>query len=73
LFQDYKKMEAPNSRSMAACTLVLVPPAYLCIALRMYVRLKRKSWGSDDWCMLAAQVSSHPCILSINAVTAADL
>lgn len=31
-------------------------PAYTVMALRIWIRLKRKAWGSDDWCMVAAIV-----------------
>lgn len=34
-------------------------PAYTCIALRIWIRLKRKAWGNDDWCMVAAIVCAY--------------
>ncbi|KKY13761.1 putative conserved hypothetical protein [Diplodia seriata] len=40
------------SRSVATCVLVLLPPAYVTLALRCGVRLHRKAWGIDDTCMV---------------------
>lgn len=46
-----------SSPALLACVLVLMIVSYLTLFLRIYVRLKKKAWGADDWCMAYAAVS----------------
>ena len=46
-----------NAPGLLACVLVLMIPGYVTLGLRVYVRLSKKAWGPDDWCMAYAGVS----------------
>ncbi|OAG04639.1 uncharacterized protein CC84DRAFT_1094201 [Paraphaeosphaeria sporulosa] len=47
-------MAGATAPGLAICTLLLLVFDVLSWALRFYVRLSRKAWGPDDWCMLIA-------------------
>lgn len=41
---------------LAATVIVLSVLAYPLLALRIYIRVKTRAWGADDWSMLFAAV-----------------
>ena len=41
---------------LAATVIVLSVLAYPLLALRIYIRVKPRAWGADDWSMLFAAV-----------------
>lgn len=49
-----------RSPSVFAAIFTLAFVAAIVFPLRLYVRISRKSFGYDDWCMVAAMVSSSP-------------
>jgi len=49
------------SPSLLACILILAVPVYTSLGLRLYIRITRRAWGPDDWCVAYAAVSiSYP-------------
>lgn len=53
-----------QSAQLAACVFVLTVPAYLCLALRIYIRLWRRTWGADDWCLVVASFLFIGCCVT---------
>ncbi|KAH8820756.1 hypothetical protein F5884DRAFT_850002 [Xylogone sp. PMI_703] len=43
-----------QSPGLLACVLCLMIPAYISLFARIFVRVRKKVWGIDDWCMAYA-------------------
>ena len=61
------------SKSVATCVLILIPPAYITLALRCGVRIHRKAWGIDDTCMIISAVRLVPLSRLAPAANASSL
>lgn len=53
-----------KAAELAACVFILTVPAYIALFLRVYIRLSRKTWGADDWCLVPSALLFLGCIIT---------